>query len=765
MSRSPSCVRRLFRALPLAALLAGLIAAQALAATPKTTAIEGALTSVGGGPVADGTYPLIFAIYAAESGGSPVWSEGPLNVTTKNGQFSYLLGSKTPLDPATLSLAGAWLGLQVAADPELARRPLAATAYALRAAVAEGLDCSGCLKASALDAAVLQPYAKSTDLAPYAKAAELSGYAKSGDLAAYAKSADLTDFVKSSALAKVAGTGDYADLSNAPALAKVATTGNYTDIKGLPAIPQTGKPCGTGLWSKGFNVDGSVACAALTEKDLPPDGLDEVSNGLISNQFIDVQAGTTDVAIPDGLGAGVSDSLVFPDVGLAQKLWFTLTVTNSDLTNVYAEVYAPGEATPYVLYNGGSTGTTLTAAFNDTTPLVSGDLNKNWVGKNPAGSWSIIVKDKKAGGGSGGFDGKFNWALKLQTLSNKKVQVQGDLILNGGLQLKVATAHPITCDAGHFGYMYANPKDNAMYVCNGKAFFPLLLTLPPGSKDNPGSSCKQILSMNPASKTGSYWLDPDGVASGNPAYEAYCEMTLAGGGWTLVFNLDTNDGAIRSYGDTDFWLKADKQFGVVGSALQNDYKGSSFGSIAGSEILVWAHKEGADWNTPSAWARGTVVSGLQGKTMADWLAAPANTALSTGKIDTSGSVATPGAYSRNVGDVFIDNALPFIVNSTGAGGSDAQNTVRIGTEITPVCAIVSCNGHNVQGGYGGYHIRPSSGGYPLTYEAEPSFGYHPGPMGFGDNYVNNNGCGNSVWTNTCGPTSVTLQVDFAIFVR
>lgn len=134
-------------------------------------------------------------------------------------------------------------------------------------------------------------------------------------------------------------------------------------------------------------------------------------------------------------------------------------------------------------------------------------------------------------------------------------------------------------------------------------------------------------------------------------------------------------------------------------------------------------------------------------------------------MERSGRVSAPGAYTRNAGDVFIDNGLPIIVNSTGSGGTDAQNTVRVGCNFLSLCPTVTCNGHNVQGGMGGYHIRTASGNYPLTYEVMPNFGYHPGPMGFGDDFVNNNGCGNSVWSNTCGPEVARLQVDFAVFVR
>ncbi len=430
---------------------AALAAAPAQAAVPLSTPIEGLLYSAGGGPAADGTYAMTVSIYSSEVGGSPVWTEGPLAVTAKSGEFSIMLGSKTPLSPAALSLQNAWIGVQVATDPELPRRPAGATFFALRAAVAEALECSGCVKADALDAAVLQPYAKTTDLAAYAKATDLTAYAKATDLAAYAKIADLaayaktsdlgayaktTDlsaYVKAASLAKVAGSGDYADLANKPVLAKVATTGDYADLANKPGIPTVGKLCGTGLYMKGYNADGSLACQDLVEGDMPADGIDEVSNGLINNQFVDSQAGTGTIKIPDGLGAGVTDTLTFPDIGLAQKIWINMNIANSDLTGVKVELYAPGVANAYVLFNGGKTGTSLVTNFNTDTPLVSGDMNGDWVGKNIKGAWSITVKDVKAGGGSGGFDGTFTWSVNIQTLSSKKIQVKGNLIVDGTL--------------------------------------------------------------------------------------------------------------------------------------------------------------------------------------------------------------------------------------------------------------------------------------------------------------------------------------------
>jgi hypothetical protein len=53
-------------------------------------------------------------------------------------------------------------------------------------------------------------------------------------------------------------------------------------------------------------------------------------------------------------------------------------------------------------------------------------------------------------------------------------------------------------------------------------------------------SCIARLLSAPKTASGVYWVDPDGQG-GAPAFRAFCEMVLDGGGWTLVLKIDGHE--------------------------------------------------------------------------------------------------------------------------------------------------------------------------------------------------------------------------------
>ena len=81
--------------------------------TGMTIPYPGRLSDEAGQPMADKAYGFAFALYIAESGGDPVWTETQEGVTVRGGAFTALLGSATPLPQEALDGGAHWLEIGV----------------------------------------------------------------------------------------------------------------------------------------------------------------------------------------------------------------------------------------------------------------------------------------------------------------------------------------------------------------------------------------------------------------------------------------------------------------------------------------------------------------------------------------------------------------------------------------------------------------------------------------------------------------------------
>jgi cysteine-rich repeat protein len=552
-------------------------------AVPSTIAVEGIFSATGGGPAADGDYAVAVGLYAAETGGQPTWTEGPLTVKVKNGLFELVLGAQNALDAKAIQGQGAvWLGVAIGSDPELPRKTLRSVPYAVRAAVSAGLECSGCVTSGHLDPQVLAPYAKTADLAKVANSGAYADLAGAPNLAKLATTGAWSDVAGKPTFSDVAVTGAYADLSGTPALAKVATTGGYGDLAGLPVLPEVGKACGTGLVMQGIQADGSYDCVAggeVTADKLPKDGLDEISNGLLYNQFNEVAASAKAVGIPDNNPVGVSDVIDVPDFGTAQALTVSVDVENSDTSNLKILLLDP-DNTKYTLWDKGAKATALKTTWPTPTKTVSGDLTA-WTGKNPKGKWYLQVID--TGFLNNAVDGQIKaWSIQVQVLANAKVGVGGALLL------KNAADPPFPCGPSVAGALYFDTKTNAIRYCalgvwrsladtcgngivevtedcddgnnaNGDGCSATCVASVGYAKAKPGTSCLDILNKAKAEgltpKDGPMWVDVTG-GDATDAFQVLCNMTRDGGGWTLGLKhwyqsgMQGNAAAVGSIADT-----------------------------------------------------------------------------------------------------------------------------------------------------------------------------------------------------------------------
>ncbi len=121
--------------------LAVLLSSATASAVPDTMTFSGRL-STSSGPV-DGSVNVIFRIFSAATGGSPVWTETRNGVGADNGLVFVELGQITPLDEVVFDDAQVFLEIQVGTETLTPRIAINSVPYAIRAGSAGSADTLG----------------------------------------------------------------------------------------------------------------------------------------------------------------------------------------------------------------------------------------------------------------------------------------------------------------------------------------------------------------------------------------------------------------------------------------------------------------------------------------------------------------------------------------------------------------------------------------------------------------------------------------------
>jgi hypothetical protein len=139
-----------------------------------------------------------------------------------------------------------------------------------------------------------------------------------------------------------------------------------------------------------------------------------------------------------------------------------------------------------------------------------------------------------------------------------------NVISPSNIQLNITTGAINT-----FDFLVSNNGTlNTQWVGNGIALLQVSNTNGQ-TQSAAGESCKAILDDGFSIGDGMYWINPDGGSIAN-AFQVFCDMTTAGGGWTrLDYAADLPHQAQFGGGDSNRWLNTNFTFTLTDTQINN----------------------------------------------------------------------------------------------------------------------------------------------------------------------------------------------------
>ena len=223
------------------------------------------------------------------------------------------------------------------------------------------------------------------------------------------------------------------------------------------------------------------------------------------------------------------------------------------------------------------------------------------------------------------------------------------------------------------------------------------------------TSCLALHTSDPSQKSGVYMLDPGG---GVTPFNAYCEMSQSGGGWTLVLKIDGTQPTFQYYAGA--WEDMNAYQANFPDFDGNEAKLPSFWTIPFTDLLVAMNGGASDAGT-TTWLMLTPASG--GTSLQAVLAGESYVATSAGRSAWEALITSPTPslqqYCNQEGlDVTVGSnvkvRIGLVANDTNDCGSP-DSFIGLGGSSDPE---LSC-GNFADGNY-----SPDNGG-----RATATFGY------------------------------------------
>lgn len=546
-----------------------ILAAAPAGAVEPLVRVQGSVLTSGGTP-ANGTFPMTFRLYDAQSGGAATYTEVEGDVSVAGGVFDATLG------PFPAGFFGAhpapWLEVQVGSEV-LPREPLRAVPLALQAAAAEvaavahGLECTGCVGDGDLAVAYAASATKGgpatgLDCAGCVEAAELAPgavgptHVQDGSIGsskvAFAYAAG--DAQKRAVELECTGCVGSGDLASGLALA-----GDVSVSGGLHSCTAGASGCSlrTGDAHLRDNGDGWL----VTEVGA---GLRVRSVGAGAWRPLEFGGGTSagdltvlgKASLMGDVGVGTASPTAPLDVRGAM-------VSTGPLRVGWTGNGSPGEAPDAAVFlrddgwwlgvvAGAQTGWVDTRSLVVRTP----GAGNPFAITSAASPVPHLLVDPSGKVGVG------------TSSPQEALDVAGTV---QGTALRSTSYVQVGADAGDC----TAPKtgalrwaDGALQVCDGSTWGPVAAPVRNGANQKQaGASCKAILDEGFSKGTGSYWIDPNGGPT-TDAIQVTCDMTTEGGGWTAVpYVADLPFGQQFLGPDTNAWLPASFQIAMPTSQL------------------------------------------------------------------------------------------------------------------------------------------------------------------------------------------------------